>query len=358
MCYPSSGMSMRICYILPWFPSVTPTTPESRQGIFEFRHVRRLSAAGHKFKIVTVLWRGQSRYEKIDDNVEVYRVPYLFLVKSVRYPLPDFVRLVGAISRICREWDPDIVVFGHMIYLTTLPSLLLRGRIKKPFVVTTDVFPGINWFFGDRLVDAIGHLYTVLLGKWFLKASDGIQLLVSGLDRHVRDLGADVGKTFLINRGVDVNTFKPDYPKNGLRKEFGIAKDEILVLFVGRLDLVKGVPYLLAAAKRIMRDHHDVKLLVVGEGSLYAEYCGHGGRAPGADHLHRLPQRRPGADEDRRTSSCCPRCRRVRRTWSWRRRPRASRWSPRTSGRSRASSRTASPGCSSGPGTSKGCMSR
>jgi glycosyltransferase involved in cell wall biosynthesis len=273
---------MKICYILPWFPSVKPTTQEARQGIFEFRHVRRLSDAGHQFRIITVLWKGQLPYEKLDDKVEVYRVPYLFLVKSVRYPFPRLFKLTIMISKICREWDPDIVVFGHMIYLTTLPSLLLRRRINKPFVVTTDVFPGINWFFGDRLVDAVGYVYTVLLGKWFLKTSDGIQLLVSGLDRHIKNLGADAGKAFMVNRGVDVNLFKPDYPKNGLRKEFGIAKDETLVLFVGRLDLVKGVPYMITAVKRILQDHHDVKLLVVGEGSLYAEYIdmakGHPGR--------------------------------------------------------------------------------
>lgn len=273
---------MKICYILPWFPSVSPTTPESRQAIFEFRHVKHLSAAGHRFKIVTVRWKGQSPYEKVDDRVEVYRVPYLFLLKSIRYPLPDFIRLTGTLRRLCREWDPDILVYGHMIYLTTLPSLFLRRRINKPVVVTTDVFPGINWFFGDRLVDAIGYVYTHLLGKWFLKTSDGIQLLVSGLDRHVKDLGADDGKAFMVNRGVDVNLFKPDNPKNGLRKEFGIGKDETLMLFVGRLDLVKGVPYLITAAKQIMRDHHNVKLLVVGEGGLYAEYTdlakGHPGR--------------------------------------------------------------------------------
>lgn len=273
---------MKICYVLPWFPSARPTTPESRQGIFEFRHVRRLSDAGHQFRIVTILWRGQAPYEKVDDNVEVFRVPYLLLVKSVRYPVPRLFKLTSKIREICREWDPDIVVFGHMIYLTTLPSLLLRGRIRKPFVVTTDVFPGINWYFGDRLVDVIGHVYTVLLGQWFLKSADGVQLLVSGLDRQARELGAGPDRVFLVNRGVDVNLFKPDNPKNGRRKEFGIAPDETLMLFVGRLDVVKGVPYMINAVKRLMQDHHGVKLLVVGEGSLYQEYLdmanGHPGR--------------------------------------------------------------------------------
>jgi len=263
---------MKICYILPWFPSAIPTTPEARQGIFEYRHVKNLSDAGQKFKIVAIRWKGQSEYEKVDENVEVYRIPPLFVVKGIRYPVPDMIRLTASVQRVCGEWDPDVVVFGHLIYLTTLPSLFLRYRIKKPLIVTTDVFPGVNWFFGDRLVDAIGYLYSTVLGRQFLKTSDGIQLLVSGLGRHVESLGGDTSKAFLVNRGVDVHVFNPEGPKDAIRQEFGVEKDDILLLFVGRLDLVKGVPYLLEAAKRLLRERRGVKLLIVGDGSLDPEY--------------------------------------------------------------------------------------
>lgn len=263
---------MKICYILPWFPSAQPTTPEARQGIFEYRHVKKLSAAGQQFKVIAVLWNGQAEYERIDENVEVYRVPYYFLIRGIRYPLPDLGRLVGAIERTCEEWDPDIVVFGHLIYLTTLPLLLLQKKVRKPFIVTTDVLPGINWFFGDRFVDLVGYFYSVVLGKRFLRASHGIQLLVSELNPYVENLGGDRSKTFLVNRGVDVGVFQPGRQTDLIRQEFGLRADDILVLFVGRLDLVKGVPYLLEAIRRLVVEHSHVKLLIVGDGSMQASY--------------------------------------------------------------------------------------
>ena len=99
-----------------FFLPKTPTTPEARQGIFEYRHVKKLSEAGHSFKVVSIKWNGQSEYEKIDERVEVYRIPYLFIVKGIRYPMPYLGRLAAAVRRICSEWNPDVVVFGHLIY--------------------------------------------------------------------------------------------------------------------------------------------------------------------------------------------------------------------------------------------------
>jgi glycosyltransferase involved in cell wall biosynthesis len=102
--------------------------------------------------------------------------------------------------------------------------------------------------------------------------SDGIQLLVSGLDRYVRQLGGDTGKAFVVNRGVDLQTFQPGGQKDLARREFGIRPEDVMLLFVGRLDTVKGVPYLLEAARRVLAEHANVKLLIVGDGSLREAY--------------------------------------------------------------------------------------
>ena len=51
---------MKICHVVPWFPSVNPTTLEARQGIFEYRQIMKLSERGHEFKVISVKWKGQS----------------------------------------------------------------------------------------------------------------------------------------------------------------------------------------------------------------------------------------------------------------------------------------------------------
>lgn len=291
---------MKICYVLPWFPSLNPTTPEARQAIFELRYVEKLSGAGQQFKVVTMKWDGQMEHEKIGPEVDVYRIPYLFVVRGVRYPVPDLLRLAAKVEQICREWEPDVVVFGHMIYLTSLPIFFLRHRLRKPIIITTDVFPGVNWFFGNRLVDFIGHAYTSLLARRYMCTSDGIQLLVSGLDRYVKQLGGDTGKAFVVNRGVDLQTFRPGSEKALIRQEFGIRPDDVMLLFVGRLDTVKGVPYLLEAARRVVAEHDNVKLLIVGDGSQRTEYVemarGFEGRIIFAGYRSDVPELMRSAD--------------------------------------------------------------
>jgi len=261
---------MKICQIVPWFPSMNPTTLESRQGIFEYRQIVKLNERGHEFKIISVKWSGQSDYEKINNNIEVYRIPYLF--SRIRYPIPNFIKLTNKIEEACNDWHPDIIVYNHMEYLTALPSLYLQNRIKAPVIVTIDSLPGVTWFCGNKIIDTVGYLHSMLIGKRIFKAADGIQFLSSELYNCIPKLNINANKVFVITRGVDTERFKPRNGKDSLRKEFGVKEDDIVILYVGRLDLVKGVNYLLQTAKELIPNYKNTKFLIVGDGSLRGEY--------------------------------------------------------------------------------------
>jgi len=249
---------------------MNPTTLESRQGIFEYRQVIKLNERGHEFKVISLKWRGQSNYEKFNDGIEVYRIPYLF--SKVRYPLPDFIKLTNKIRRVNNIWHPDIIVYAHMEYLTALPSLYLRNKIKTPVIVTIDSLPGVTWFCGNKIIDTVGYLHSMLIGKRIFKVADGIQILSSELYNYIPKLNIDANKVFVITRGVDTELFKPRNDRGSLRAELGIKADDIVILYVGRLDPVKGVNYLLQAAKEIIPDYKNLKFLIVGDGSLRIEY--------------------------------------------------------------------------------------
>lgn len=259
---------MKICYICCQFPSMNPTTLEARQGIFEYRQVIKLGERGHEFKVISIKWRGQSDYEKIDNNIEVYRIPYLYLFRAVMYPVPNFIKLTRKIKEICNNWHPDVIVYSHMEYLTALPSLYFKDKIKIPVIIITGCLPGVSWFYGDKMVDIIGYIYTMLIVKRILKVADGIQLLNSEVYKYIQKLDVDMNKVFVIPRGTDLAMFKPGKGNNPLRKELGIKVEDIVVLYVGRLDLVKGVKYLIQTAKEIILHYKNVKFLIVGEGEL------------------------------------------------------------------------------------------
>jgi D-inositol-3-phosphate glycosyltransferase len=95
-------------------------------------------------------------------------------------------------------------------------------------------------------------------------------LLIASTDDEREDLallyGADHDRIRVVAPGIDLATFSP-MPKRDARRKIGYP-DERLLLFVGRLERLKGVETILRAlALASDRRHQDVRLLVLGEDS-------------------------------------------------------------------------------------------
>ncbi|MBI4289464.1 MAG: glycosyltransferase family 4 protein [Chloroflexi bacterium] len=71
------------------------------------------------------------------------------------------------------------------------------------------------------------------------------------------------GKYVIIPNGVDVEHFSPRSKACGPR-----ANGSKTILFVGRLEKRKGLDYLLAAYQKVKQDHPNVRLEIVGPGTL------------------------------------------------------------------------------------------
>ena len=156
-----------------------------------------------------------------------------------------------------------------MAFLTALPILWFK---KVPSVVTTDCFPGISWFYGDDRVDFIGRLYSKIVMKKMINSSNGVQLLSNKLLDDAETLKLKLKNTFVCSTGVDTNLFMPGNDKSKARKRFNLSDDDWIILYVGRMDLVKAVDYLIEAAKIIIQKHRKVKFILVGDGSLRKKY--------------------------------------------------------------------------------------
>ncbi len=107
------------------------------------------------------------------------------------------------------------------------------------------------------------------------KGADVADLVITvseAMKREVVSLGVPAEKVRVCYHGVDTEFFDPKRVDPGametLRKKYGYAKDDIIVLFVGRLEPVKGVRELFSAMPHVLAEHARVKLLVVGKGSL------------------------------------------------------------------------------------------
>ena len=80
----------------------------------------------------------------------------------------------------------------------------------------------------------------------------------------------DKAKVRLVPNGVDTEKFKPPRDKATAKRQFGLD-DKPVVLFVGSLIPRKGLRFLVAAAKKIVKQHVDAKFVLVGDGPLKSQ---------------------------------------------------------------------------------------
>jgi glycosyltransferase involved in cell wall biosynthesis len=78
----------------------------------------------------------------------------------------------------------------------------------------------------------------------------------------------DPSKILVIHNGVDILKFAPDGRFHDIRKEFAITDSDVVIGFIGRLVPAKGIEYLIDAFSHLVSELKNIKLLIVGQGSL------------------------------------------------------------------------------------------
>lgn len=112
----------------------------------------------------------------------------------------------------------------------------------------------------------------VALEKKGMENADRIITVSEAMKQELAILGAPIEKVSVCYHGVNADFFDPDRADPrilaALRKRYGFSRDDIIILFVGRLESVKGVQELFSAMPDVLALHANAKLLVVGKGSL------------------------------------------------------------------------------------------
>ena len=100
---------------------------------------------------------------------------------------------------------------------------------------------------------------------------DAIITVSHAMKDELISMGVPKDKIFVCHNGVDVKKFDPAKARNRniakLRKEYGINKNDRVVLFIGRLEPVKGADKLVQAMPLVLEKNPSTKLVVVGSGT-------------------------------------------------------------------------------------------
>lgn len=229
---------MKIAIITHMFP------PDNVGGIeVASRDIANLLAQkGNDVHVVTAGKR--NLIEKPSQKVTVYRLPNsrLTFIDTLFFWLKAFF--------VLKQIKPDMV---HCQSIPMgVPGFLFKRLYKKPYIVWCHGFDVYNpWKFKktiSRIVlnsaDAVIALTNHMKGMLQKSCSKNISIIPNSLN---------VEKFRLASKGVN-------------QERLRIEKEDGIVLFVGTLNPVKGVKYLIEAFKEINLNVPKTRLLLVGDG--------------------------------------------------------------------------------------------
>ena len=180
-----------------------------------------------------------------------------------------------SIAKKASAIDADVYEAHAVSGYGLLKALNNRG-IKKPFVhtihgVLADEYEqakenGYQSFRG-RIANYFMHRLAKLEEETAKNATLIVTISKYSLEKIQKYYAVDEAKVRIVPNGVDPEKFKPFEDKAAVKRQFGLG-NEPCVLFVGSLIPRKGLPFLVEAAKKIVKEYRETKFIIVGEGPL------------------------------------------------------------------------------------------
>lgn len=184
----------------------------------------------------------------------------VFALPFVNYSLPGptfFIRLLRSLR------GADLVFVAEYEYLTSVLCVLAARALGKPVILTTDALVGVNWHYPNQAVDMVLRAYTHTIGRVVFNLANEVVVFC---DCHERDIRRFVrhDDVHVLPNGVDLDRFTVEDSKDVTWPA------EVDLLYVGRLDRVKGFRLLLEALVEL--PDAGFHLDVVGTGDIEPSY--------------------------------------------------------------------------------------
>jgi glycosyltransferase involved in cell wall biosynthesis len=109
------------------------------------------------------------------------------------------------------------------------------------------------------------RIYDLFIGRRILNDSSKIIASTEAEAKQYIKVGIDSKMIEIIPNGVDLKDYDQLPVKGLFRRKFSIRDDEKLVLFVGRINKIKGLDLLIKAFAGLAKERDDVKLAIVGQ---------------------------------------------------------------------------------------------
>ncbi len=132
-------------------------------------------------------------------------------------------------------------------------------QLKLPVIYTVH-----GWSFHQDQHPLVRRLR--ILGEKYLVSNSDLNISVSASNQQTGKQFIPSFKSVVVNNGIDRNKFNPSHSFKDIRKELGISKEAVLVLFIARFTAHKQPLALIKAFMKAYPSNEQMHLLMVGDG--------------------------------------------------------------------------------------------
>ena len=158
-----------------------------------------------------------------------------------------------------RAFDPDVIL-NYVIYPQGLAAVIIGEKLHVPTVLTA-IGSDLN-----RIADPLCGMLT----RQTLRRADFVTTVSHDLCLTARRMGAHPGSTRPKLNGCDTKVFYPR-PRLAAREALGLDPESEIVVYVGRLDLRKGLMELVNAMALLRTRRPKAHCYLIGDGPAQAE---------------------------------------------------------------------------------------
>jgi glycosyltransferase involved in cell wall biosynthesis len=111
--------------------------------------------------------------------------------------------------------------------------------------------------------------FDACFGYKFLNGASNAIALTRNEVQQYKSLGVPEERITIVPNGIDLSEYRDLPSKGSFKKKFGLEKNVKVVLYLGRIHEIKGIPILVRAFANIINKFSDVRLVIVGPDSGY-----------------------------------------------------------------------------------------
>jgi len=244
---------------------------------------RELVKIGHDVTVFS-LHNNEAPTRDVYKGIEVHRP----IVEKINIDglLPMFIpEEIRRWSESGRRFFGDIFLYNVLSASKLVNDLSRLGKREIDLVVSHDWLGSIGGILSSNAVDRpfVFHIHSTEEGRTGngsetvkrlekMAANEALRIITVSyaMRDHLVSLGYDEKKIRVVHNGIDAEKFSLEKVKSEeivvVKKSLGIKYDESMILFIGRLNWVKGADVLLQAMSEIAQRVSKTKLVIVGVG--------------------------------------------------------------------------------------------